>query len=83
MHKVAVSHIWDSIMQFNIRSKNFRNGFIDGFTAYYHFRNGIVFSRASKTDASMQTSWAEIGKALKKAENIERGNISKETRRIG
>ncbi len=70
-----------TVPRFNLRSKRFRKGFLDGFTAYYCYFQERTPSRCAAADATLSHAWREVGSALEKASNQERGKIVKTSRK--
>jgi hypothetical protein len=71
----------EHMMHFDIKSKSFRKGFLDGFTPHYVYFRGLEFRRAFKKDTTIRNAWSQVGNALKEAEETERGRVVKENSR--
>lgn len=65
----------------HIKSKAFRKGFLDGFTAYYTYFRPRFYTRAHSVDPSIAAAWDKVGDALRSACDTERGSIGKTSRK--
>lgn len=70
-----------TLPHFNLRSKAFRTGLLDGFTSYYLFFGEQDYQRARLIDSSVRGAWKRVGSALSEAEIFERGDLGKSTRK--
>lgn len=68
--------------RFNLHSKAFRQGFLDGFTAYYLLTDRQSYRRARSVDPSVGAAWQAVGDAMRAADQIEWGVSGKATRKI-
>ena len=66
----------------NPQSKAFRKGFLDGFTAYYHFLDRQTYPRAKSIDSSVAGAWQAVGDAMRAAEKTEWGVSGKTARQV-
>lgn len=71
------------VPHFNLRSKRFRKGFLDGFTAYYTVFHRRASSQGEEFDSTIGAAWRQVGCALEKAEKVERGKIGKTSGKSG
>jgi hypothetical protein len=60
-----------------IKSKAFREGFCDGFTAYLDTFAENKFPRSSGVEVSVARAWSDVGEALREAEKTGWGEVGK------
>lgn len=70
-----------TLPHFNLRSKAFRGGMLDGFTSYYLFFGDQSYPRARSIDSSMRGAWQRVGSALSSADVFERGEFVQGSRK--